>query len=66
MYFGLHLNSQVTGQAIDISYDFLENQMKYMKKEHRNNEKIEREWLKRNKCQLSSPFIANIKRKALK
>ena len=46
MYYCLHLNSQVTGQAIDMSYDFLENQMKSMKKEHRNIEKIEREWLK--------------------
>jgi hypothetical protein len=48
MYYGLHLNSQVTGQAIDITYDFLEKQMKSRKKEHRNIEKIEREWLKRN------------------
>ena len=48
MYYGLHLNSQVAGQAIDITYEFLEKQMKSIRKEHRNIEKIEREWLKRN------------------
>ena len=48
MYYGLHLKSEVTGQAIEMSYDFLENQMKSIKKAHRNIEKIEREWIKHN------------------
>ena len=48
MYYGLHLNSQVTDQGIDITYEFSKKQIKLTNKEHRSIEKIEREWLKRN------------------
>jgi hypothetical protein len=46
MYLGIHLNSQVTGQPVEVTYDELENRMKTIKKEHRNIEKLEGNWLK--------------------
>ena len=48
MYYGLHLNSQATGQVIDVTYEFTKEQMRSIKIEHRSIEKIEREFLKRN------------------
>jgi hypothetical protein len=33
MIYGLHLNSQVTGQAIDITYDFASGETDEIKKE---------------------------------